>query len=212
MLAVEWIDHLQGLGDSLLGDWWTCKPVLAQALRVDDVLPRLHCHVLAHLTGVAGGQLENLKFNFGKKITISVRYATARQIVELRFWNSQEGRSSWPASRWSHPPPWTCTPCPGSCARPDKRSGSGRWGEKMSFSNQRTKCLTVSWPFITDGIRTKVDGQIKKEIAEWWRLEVQSIWFYLGAAQIFSKCIAAFLCMGNIFLVLADEETQVFAF
>ena len=51
---------LQCLGDSLLGDGWTSEPVLAQALRVDDVLPRLHCHVLAHLAGVASRQLEKI--------------------------------------------------------------------------------------------------------------------------------------------------------
>ena len=55
------LNILQGLGDSLLGHRRTGEPVLTQALRVDDVLARLHRHVLAHLAGVARGQLRILK-------------------------------------------------------------------------------------------------------------------------------------------------------
>ena len=57
------LNILQGLGDSLLGHRRTGEPVLTQALRVDDVLARLHRHVLAHLAGVARGQLRVFKIN-----------------------------------------------------------------------------------------------------------------------------------------------------
>ena len=138
------------------------------------------------------------------------------KIKKSGFWHSQEDRSSWPAFHWSHPPPWTCTLCPGSCARPDKRSGSGRWG-KMSFSNQRTKCLMVSWPFITDGIGT-TEG--------WWSDKEGNCWVVkIGSAinLILFGCspnivqmqshVAAFLWMESNVSALADEKkTQFLAF
>ena len=54
---------LQGLGHPLLGDGGTGEPVAAQALGVDDVLARLHRHVLAHLARVACWQLGNVKYS-----------------------------------------------------------------------------------------------------------------------------------------------------
>ena len=49
--------NLQGLRHALLGDGRAGEAAPAQALRVDDVLARLHRHVLAHLARVARGQL-----------------------------------------------------------------------------------------------------------------------------------------------------------
>ena len=54
---------LQGLGHPLLGDGRTGEPVAAQALGVDDVLARLHRHVLAHLARVACWQLGIVKYS-----------------------------------------------------------------------------------------------------------------------------------------------------
>ena len=71
---------LQGLGDPLLGHRWTGEPVLTQALRVDDVLARLHRHVLAHLAGVAGGQLGVL--NMVRNSILVNRYSFEIKTVE----------------------------------------------------------------------------------------------------------------------------------
>ena len=51
------LSPLHGGGDALLGNRGTGQPMFAETLRVDDVLPRLHSHVLAHLARVARWQL-----------------------------------------------------------------------------------------------------------------------------------------------------------
>ena len=53
--------NLQGLRHALLGDGRAGEAAGAQALRVDDVLARLHRHVLADLGGIAGRQLHGVR-------------------------------------------------------------------------------------------------------------------------------------------------------
>ena len=53
---------LHGGGDALFGNRGTGQPVFAETLRVDDVLPRLHSHVLANLACVARWQLRCFTF------------------------------------------------------------------------------------------------------------------------------------------------------
>ena len=53
---------LHGGGDALFGNRRTRQPVFAETLRVDDVLPRLHSHVLANLACVARWQLRCFTF------------------------------------------------------------------------------------------------------------------------------------------------------